>query len=286
MRGPANLTSTSNPHVKAVVRLRQRRERDATGLFVAEGLREVRRALAARLALVELYWSPQRLVARDIAELRVQLPELASADPQARLFTVTEPALAKLSYRENPEGLLGVFRQPRWRLDELPEHPPGLWLVAAGTQKPGNLGAMARCAEAAGADGILVSDGEVDALNPNAVRASTGAVFTLPIVGVKPDVAVQFLRQAGCAVIAASPDGDVPYTDVDLVQPAALVIGAEAGGLDLQWRSAADALVFVPMVGRTVDSLNASVTAALLLFEARRQRGAAENAQQNGGKVL
>jgi RNA methyltransferase, TrmH family len=179
---------------------------------------------------------------------------------------VSARVLAKMAYRGEPEGVLGVFEIPQ---RELPVEPT-LILVAVRIEKPGNLGAMARTADAAGADALLVADAAADPWNPNAIRASTGAVFTLPILDATLDDVRALPVQTVAAVVAAP----TPYTGADLTLPTALVVGAEDEGLDAAWCEAADLQVSVPMSARTADSLNAATTAAILLFEAVRQRSA------------
>ncbi len=285
---PVHLTSPDNPRVKAARRLRQQRHRQQTGLFIAEGTREVTRALTAGLTCCELYWCPEVLGAN-----RGGVLERIDRQPTAQRFTVTPELLSKLAYRENPEGVVGVFEQPAWTLADAGRlgqgrDETGLWLIAAGTQKPGNLGAMARSAEAAGANGLCVCEGVVDAFNPNAIRASTGAVFTLPIVAATTQQTLAFIRQHAVRVVAALPDAPTAYTDTALTGPLAIVIGAEDRGLDSFWSSPSEQAgrasplntavtnpierVSIPMLSGAVDSLNASVAAAVLLFEAVRQR--------------
>lgn len=272
MRPPLVITSADNPRVKRIVHLRKPRDRREAGVLVAEGLREVSRAIDAGLTLLELFWSPDLSgVSRDA--IVKALPKIERS--RASVYEVTPALLKKMTYRDEPEGWLAVFEQPRWTLDALAPDGPDLWLVASGTEKPGNLGAMARSAEAAGASGLLCADAEVDLFNPNAIRASTGAVFTLPAVSAPSDQILRFLRSRNARPIVATPDARQDYTSIDLRGPVAVVIGAEDRGVDEHWRTAAaqhGVLVRIPMQGRTVDSLNASVTAALLLFEAVRQR--------------
>jgi len=242
------ITSTDNPRVKEVRRLRQARERRATGTFVAEGPREVERALAAGLTVRAAYVAPA----------------LLPGWPQPHT-EVSERVLAAMSYRTRPEGVIAVVEAPA---RELPPAPT-LLLVAVGIEKPGNLGAMARSADAASADALLVADAVSDPWNPNAIRASTGAVFTLPIVeATAEDVAALPLRK-----VAAVVDAPTPYTAADLTRPTALLVGPEDDGLDADWRALADESVAIPVRGRTADSLNASAAAAVLLYETLRQRG-------------
>jgi TrmH family RNA methyltransferase len=218
-------------------------------LFVVEGLREVERARAAGLRFRATYWS---------AEL---LPAAARLDGDE----VSARVLRHMAYRGEPEGVVAVVEAPSHRL----QPDASLVLVAVGVEKPGNLGAMARSAEAAGADALLVAEGAFDPWNPNAIRASTGAVFTLPIVASSLDE-LRTLPLRRVAAVVGAPTG---YTDADLRVPTALIVGAEDQGLDHRWQAAADETVSIPLRGTAVDSINASAAAALLLFEALRQRG-------------
>lgn len=245
------ITSADNPRVKDVLRLRKSRERRRDGLFIAEGVREVERALAAGLVSRALYVAPELLPewTRPVAE------------------EVSARVLAKMAYRAEPEGLLGVFETPQRTLPS----DATLVLVAVNIEKPGNLGAMARTADAAGVDALLVAGPNFDPWNPNAIRASTGAVFTLPIVeATEADVAA-LPHQKIAAVLGAART----HTDPDYTRPTAFLIGAEDSGLDDSWRELADDEVVIPMRGTVADSLNASTAAAVLLFEAVRQRAAA-----------
>ena len=241
------ITSVDNQRVKEVVRLRRGKERRASGLFIAEGVREVERAREAGLAIRETFVAP------DLLQWDGE-----HTDVSARV-------LAKMAYRPEPEGVLAIVEAPQRTL-------PGnatLILVAVGIEKPGNLGAMVRTADAAGADALLVADARSDPWNPNAIRASTGAVFTLPIVeATRDDVAA--LPQRRIAAVIGAPTA---YTQADLTQPTALIVGAEDAGLSDEWKAIADEHVAIPIKGSTADSLNASNAAAVLLYETLRQRG-------------
>src|SRR6478672_3705228 len=206
------ITSPDNPRVKEVLRLRKSRERRRSGLFLAEGPREVERARAAGLRIVETYFAPE-LLEWDEGE------------------AVSWRVLAKMAYRAEPEGVIAVVEAPR---RELPRSGT-LYLVAVGIEKPGNLGAMARSAEAAGADALVVADARADVWSPNAIRASTGAVFTLPVV----EASREDIRGLGVQVVAAVVGAPEPYTAADLTIPTAIVVGAEDKGLDEPWREAA-----------------------------------------------
>lgn len=243
------ITSVDNPRVKEVLRLRRSRDRRQTGLFVVEGRREVERARAAGLRFRATYVAPE-------------LSPAAAAQPEVE--QVSERVLRHMAYRTEPEGVIAVVESPT---HELPADAT-LVLVAVGVEKPGNLGAMARSAEAAGADALLVADGSFDPWNPNAVRASTGAVFTLPIVAASLEELCALPLRRVAAVVGA----ETRYTDADLRVPTALIVGAEDHGLDRRWQAAAEDTVSIPVRGTAADSLNASAAAAVLLFEAVRQR--------------
>ena len=289
------ITSVENARVKDVLRLRKARERRAVGLFVAEGVREVERALRARLVARALYVAPELLpdwappappspappLPAPPPTSPTALPPLALPTPPGALSPpapspapalhnlvpeeVSARVLAKMAYRAEPEGVLGIFEIPQRTL------PPGadLILVAVDIEKPGNLGAMARTADAAGAGALLVAGTASDPWNPNAIRASTGAVFTLPIV----DATLDEVRALTLHKVAAVVGAAKTYTAADLTQPTAMIVGAEDEGLDARWREAADMHVSIPMRARAADSLNAATSAALLLYEAVRQRG-------------
>ncbi len=299
MDRPIDLTSSDNPRVKGVLRLHKQRTRRRLGLLIAEGVRQIDRALGAGLTMREFYWCPS-LIGQPLAWFD-QVTKQAGAKPG--YFTVTPSLITAMAYRQNPEGVLAVFEQPRWSLEALAVDsqmvrpwPDDLWLVAVGTQKPGNLGSMARSADAAGGNGVLVADGVVDAFNPNAIHASTGAVLGLPVVAASTEAIFTFIRSRGLRIVAAVPEAKTVYSEVDLTGPVALVVGAEDVGLGPVWLSVAadgppDGLagpvnvgssgsrrqgggcqVSIPMRGRVTDSLNASAAAAVLLFEAVRQR--------------
>jgi RNA methyltransferase, TrmH family len=239
------ITSVDNPRIKDVVRLRKGRERRRTGLFVAEGPREVERAAAAGLNVVATYFAPA-LIEWPVGE------------------EVSERVLAKMTYRAEPEGVLAVVEAPR---RELPADGT-LYLAAVGIEKPGNLGALARTAAAAGADALLVAEAQADPWNPNAIRASTGAVFTLPIV----EATLDAVRALPAELIAAVAGAATAYTDADLTRPVTIAVGAEDEGLPQPWRDAAAERITISIAAGATDSLNAATAAAILLFEVRRQR--------------
>ena len=266
------ITSRTNNRIKQVLLLRSHKGRRETGLFIAEGAREIGRAVAAGLVLRQFYSCPS-IPGSQI----VETARSASTSIPPQFFEVTEPVMEKIAYRKKPQGGLAVFEQPQWSLDQFAQKPPpDLWLVFVGATKPGNVGAMARTLQAAGATGLLLADTIVDALNPNAIRASTGAVFTLPIIAAASKTLIAFLRNRAVGVVAADPNASARYTAIDLTEPTALVIGGENKGLSPAWRQAArTSLVAIPMAPAGIDSLNAAATAAILVYEAVRQRSLA-----------
>lgn len=274
------LTSPDNPRIKGAARLQKHRDRRKAGLFLAEGLRELSRAAAAGYEVEDIFVAPDMLGCPDDGVAAIVLdvaPQLADAD--TRLWVIPARVMSKLAYCENPEGIIAVVREKDASLEQviadLKPHP--LLLVAVGISKPGNLGAMARTAAAAGADALLIGDGVVDVYNPNAIRASTGAVFGLPIAGGSSSEIRDALAARGIRMFAAILQDSISCFDANLTGGVAMVIGAEDVGLDDAWREAAKAgggaCLRIPMRDRLVDSLNASNAAAVLLYEAVRQRG-------------
>lgn len=273
MNSDGPISSLQNPRVKAAVKLRDRRYRDREGRFLVEGFREVRRAVGASLPIETLFHCPDLYLGENEPALVARAAERSGAEP----VEVTEPVFRKLSYRDRPDGLLAVAPVPRWDLASLAERAPAdgpaLVLVAQAIEKPGNLGTMLRTADAAGVDAVLVCDRCTDVFNPNVVRASVGTLFTVPVAEGTSDEVRAWLAERGIRTVATTPDADRRHSDVDLTVPTALVVGSEQYGLDETWLAACDERVRIPMQGEA-DSLNAAVSAAVVLFEAVRQRGA------------
>lgn len=209
-----------------------------------------------------------------------------STDAAAKGDTVTvaQDVLDKASYRSHSEGVIGVFPQFGTGLKQLTLPPSSLLLIAENIEKPGNLGAMMRTAAAAGVDALIAVGSTVDPFNPNTVRSSTGALFSLPLAVSSWEETAPLLRDRSIGVFGASPDGQIPIWEADMTGPSAIVIGAEDEGLSEQAQSIARELVVIPQADARVDSLNASVAAAVLLFEAVRQRGGGKSRLGDVGK--
>lgn len=262
------ITSLQNPRVKQLVKLRDRRPRDAAGVFLVEGYRQIRRALDKGFAPTELYFSPDWYVA-DQGNEPTLLAEAVAAG--ARLLQLSKDAFAKVAYRERPDGLLAVVPQWRRELDELRLSPTPFLLVVEAIEKPGNLGTILRSADAAGVDGLIVCDPVTDLFNPNVVRASTGVLFSVPVAIAESGAVRAWLRARGIRSVATTPAATQLHTAADLTGPLAIVMGSEQYGLSDDWLREADDRVRIPMAGQA-DSLNVAMATIITLFEAVRQR--------------
>lgn len=261
------ITSVANPRVKAALRLRNRQERDVRGLTIVDGAREVRRALEAGAELEELFVAA---AACSSEACRAVL----GAVPPGRRTDVADQVLDRLAYGDRSEGIVAVLRQPSAALAAVRLPPDPLVVVLEAVEKPGNVGAVLRSLDAAGGSALIAADARTDLFNPNAIRASLGTIFTVPVAsGTSPEVR-RWLGEQGLPTFAARVDADRLYTEVDLTGPVAFALGSEAEGLTEAWSGPDVTPIRLPMLG-AADSLNVSVTAAVLLYEARRQRSAA-----------
>lgn len=255
-----DITSPANERIKWLVRLRERRHRDEERVFVVEGERLYRRALEADL------------------HPRVTFVSVDSGvDTVGETLTVAPTALDKASYRNRAEDVIAVFGQLDTRLERVKPSENPLILIAEDVEKPGNLGAMLRTAAAAGADALVAVGGAPDPHNPNAVRASTGALFTTALSVSAWDELEGWLAERDVEVLCSLPTTADPIWDVDLTGAVALVVGAEDTGVSERAMAISDRAVHIPQATGTVDSLNVSVAAGVLLFEARRQRVGTRN---------
>lgn len=268
------LTSLSNPKVKHVVKLRQRSHRDEAGQMLVEGYRECKRALDNGYCPYMLF------ICEPLWLKHINEPDIVQRCRKqgAEIYACSEPVFAKLAYRERPDGLLMVGPQLARTLADLtlPEH--ALVVVAEAIEKPGNLGTILRSADAAGVHAVIVCDRCTDIHNPNVVRASTGTLFSVPVVEASSDEALAFLREHGFSVLAATPHADRLHCDVPLTGNVAITVGSEQYGLTKKWMDTADLRVRIPMFG-LADSLNVASATTIMLFEAVRQRIAAGQLQ-------
>jgi TrmH family RNA methyltransferase len=261
-----HISSTANPRVKTAARLRERQGRDDQQRIIIDGVREIRRALEGGVRVLELYIFSE--LCRDDDHQVV----LKSADQAgAQRIEVTPAVMEKLAYGNRVEGIVAVAEPPRRTLTDLALLPDALVAVVEGVEKPGNLGAILRTADAAGIAALIVADGGTDLYNPNAIRASLGAIFTVPVCAAASQAALDWLRQGGFRLLAARVGDGVEYTTADYRGRVAIVLGSEATGLTELWQGDGVTAIRLPMLGR-VDSLNLSATAAVLFYEALRQR--------------
>ena len=254
------ISSAQNPKVKRLLELQQKSsERRKHGLFVVEGRREVERCIQKSYQIDSLFWCPEIFGAEE------------PAANGARVFEVSATIYNKVAYRGGTEGIIAEVKTREHTLQDLrlPDSP--LIVVLERVEKPGNLGAILRSADAAGADAVIACDPLTDLYNPNLIRSSTGAFFSVPCVACTSAECIAFLKQHAIRILTAQLQDSSLYYDTDMRQPTAIVMGTEATGLTDQWRQAADAHIRIPMLGIT-DSLNVSVSAAILLYEAVRQR--------------
>ncbi|MGF1450530.1 MAG: TrmH family RNA methyltransferase [Opitutales bacterium] len=260
------ITSRQNPRLKNLVKLRERSHRQHQEKFLVEGVREVSMALHNGFTIEEVFLCEDLLRAHDAIALRAEIDST-----EIERAYLSAPAFEKVTLRENPDGILAVCTKPELVIDQLqlPENP--LLVIIDGVEKPGNVGAIVRSAEAAGAHAVVIADQRGDAFAPFVIRNSRGLVFALPVLCESPDYLAGWLKRRNWPIIAADPEaGSLPW-QTRLDGPAAVVLGSEHDGLSAFWKKVADVGVRIPLAGQA-DSLNVSATAAILLFEAVRQR--------------
>ncbi len=253
------ITSTQNAKVKHVVALQQKSAlRRKEGLFVVEGRRELMHCIEAGYEVVETF-------------MLADQTDLAEQDRLGNILTVSPQVYEKMAYRGSTEGVMAVVREKSLSLEELQLGAAPLIMVLERVEKPGNLGAVLRSADAAKADAVIICDPLTDLYNPNLIRSSIGAIFSVPCVACSSEACIAFLKDHGIQILTAQLQDSSLYYDTDMLGGTAIVMGTESTGLTDVWRQAADAHIRIPMLGQ-LDSLNVSVSAAILLFEAVRQR--------------
>lgn len=252
------ITSAQNPKIKHLMLLQQKSsERRKHGLFVVEGQREVVHSLSVGYEMQTVFVCPE--IAGSLSF------------PSQTMYEVSKDLYQKIAYRGTTEGVVAVFKTKHRTLSDLqlPESP--LIVVLESVEKPGNLGAILRSADASGVDAVIVCDPLTDLFNPNLIRSSVGGFFTVPTVTCTSEECIGFLKEKDIQILTAQLQDSKLYYDIDMRRPTAIIMGTESTGLTQQWRTAADAHIRIPMLGH-LDSLNVSVSAAILMFEAVRQR--------------
>jgi len=258
------ITSLQNPKVKDVVKLRDRKTRDQKGLFLIEGYRELTRFVESGREVETLFYCPELFLGSNENKLIDQCKS-------ALQLQCTKEVFEKISYRDRPDGLIAVAPQMRLSLRDLKMKENPFILVAESIEKPGNLGTILRSCDAAGVDAVIVCDPTTDIHNPNVVRSSVGALFTVPVIEVGSAETLQFLKQNKISIAAATPHAKIEFTKANFKIPLAIAVGTEQYGLTENWMKGADINVRIPMFG-VADSLNVASATTLLLYEVVRQR--------------
>lgn len=260
------ITSLQNPGIKFARSLRNRKAREESGISLLEGYRAVSRGLECGIVFTECYFAPELFLGENESELIAKV-----GAGGANVQEVTAEVLSKIAYRDRPEGIIALMKVKEHRLDLIPVRQDGLYIIAESIEKPGNLGSILRSADAVGADGVIVCDKRTDIYNPNVITASTGALFSANLAEATAEETYEWLIKHKVQILAATPEAEDIYADVDLTCGIAIVVGAEQYGLTDFWKNKADINVRIPMLGY-IDSLNVATATTVILYEAARQR--------------
>lgn len=257
------ISSTHNPKIKSLLALDKPRERRKQQLFVIEGKKEIGMALDAGYKISNLFYCD------DI----ISLPELKALKVEEKfLVRVTRAVFDKIAVRENSGGVIAVAEMKVHSLNQIKLSKNPLLLILEGVEKPGNLGAILRTADASGADAVIICDPQTDFYNPNVIRSSIGCIFTKQVAAATSEETIQWLKKNNIFILCTYLEASKPYHTLDYTKPSAIVMGTESTGLTELWTKNADANIIIPMGGK-IDSMNVSTAAAVVVFEARRQRG-------------
>jgi len=254
------ITSVQNERIKEIIRLRKPRERRKENLIIIEGRQEIELARQAGLEIVELFYCQDFAGSKKIAGLSEEI-----------ITPVVPAVFEKISYRENPDGFLVLARLKYLELGKIKLSQKPLIIILESLEKPGNLGAILRSADAAGVDAVIVADPKTDIYNPNVIRASLGTVFTNQVAAASTEEARNWLAKNKIKSLAATPEAKKIYTEADYKGAVAIIMGEEHPGLSKDWLEKVDEKIKIPMRGK-IDSLNVSASTAIILFEAVRQR--------------
>ncbi len=257
------ITSVHNPKVKSLLALEKPRERRRQQLFVIEGKKEIGLALQAGYTIGNMFYCVDIFPEQDLASLGID---------NKFLVPVSQDVFDKLAVREGSGGVIAVAQMKTHRLEEIKLSANPLVLVLEAVEKPGNLGAILRTSDAAGVDAVVICDPQTDLYNPNVVRSSVGCVFTQPVATATSEETIAWLKKNRIRIFCTYLGASKPYTETDFRGSSAIVMGTESTGLSDQWVKQSDANIIIPMRG-TIDSMNVSTAAAVVVFEARRQRG-------------
>ncbi|MFL9830787.1 RNA methyltransferase [Flavobacterium sp. ST-87] len=257
------ITSIQNPFIKSLVLLQEKaKNRRQTATFLIEGIREISLAVKGKYEIETILFYPEICSQTEAKKLA----------PDAGLIEINKEVFQKLSYRDTTDGVLAVAKSKSLELSDLKLSENPLILVAEAPEKPGNIGALLRTADAANLDAVIIANPKSDLYNPNIVRSSVGCLFTNQIATASTAEIIAFLKEKNINFYCATLQNSTSYHTQDFTNPTALIVGTEATGLTQEWRDAATQNIIIPMQGE-IDSMNVSVAAAILIFEAKRQRG-------------
>jgi RNA methyltransferase, TrmH family len=257
------ITSSQNPKIKKILSLEKARERKRQNLFVIEGTKELDLALASGYNIDSVYYCP--------AIIDLSMIQTIVKDEQL-LIPVDENVFSKIAYREGTGGVIALAEQKRHSLKTIELSSNPLLLVLEAVEKPGNLGAVLRTADAAGLDAVIICDPLVDFYNPNVIRSSVGCVFSNQLASASTEETIDWLKKNNISIFCTDLTASKPYHQIDYTKPCALIMGRESSGLSERWTSSSKENIIIPMRGK-IDSMNVSTAAAVVIFEASRQRG-------------
>jgi TrmH family RNA methyltransferase len=257
------ITSTQNPKIKSLLALEKPRERRKQQLFMIEGKKEIGLALEAGYKMGNIFFCDEIIREEEVTEL---------FNDDKLLIPVSKDVFDKLAVRENSGGMIAVAEQKLHTLDQLSLSKNPLVLVLESVEKPGNLGAILRTADASGVDAVIICDPQTDFYNPNVIRSSIGCIFTKQVAAATSEETIAWLKKNKIGIYCTYLKASKSYHLTDYTQPSAIVMGTEATGLSEIWVKNSDANIIIPMQGK-IDSMNVSTAAAVVVFEAKRQRG-------------
>ena len=257
------ITSAQNAKIKNILALEKARERKKQNLFIIEGVKELSLAIEGGYKINSVFFCPEIIDERSVLKM---------VKNEHLLIPVQRALFEKITYRESTGGILALSEQRQHSLETIVLKKNPLVLILEAVEKPGNLGAVLRTADAAALDAVIICDPQTDFYNPNVIRSSVGCVFTTPVAAASSDETQQWLRKNNIKIYCTSLQAAKPYHEVDFTHGSAIAMGTEATGLSSQWTKNSDANIIIPMGGK-IDSMNVSTAAAVVIFEAKRQRG-------------
>ncbi len=259
------ITSLSNKKIKNIIQLEKSKVRKNQDVFVIEGIKEIEKALKAKYFIETIFYC------KDVASVK-NLNDILSNSPNSEIIEVNKSVYDKIAYRENSGGVIVLAKPKNLKFEDIHLSDKPLVLVIESVEKPGNLGAILRTADAAGIEAVIVCDNQTDIYNPNVIRASLGCVFTVPIIVTESKFAISWLKANKINIYATHLESSIPYNSIDFKKKSAIVFGTESTGISDLWIKNSNQNIIIPMKGEA-DSLNVSTSSAIIIFEAMRQRG-------------